>query len=135
MPMTCSICKHPQRKAIDAELLGGASYRDVAGRYGCSKTAVNRHMEHIREAVHQAHEAQALDIAKQLDTVNKVAQSVMVGALRDKKTHHLALAASDRILKQLDFQHRVNKLDELEREVEELRRVVGSGQDGDEWQQ
>jgi transposase-like protein len=132
MSRVCTVCTHPERKAIDAALLGGSSCRDVAGRYGCSKTSVNRHMEHIQQAVHQAQEAIALDIAKQLDTVNKVAQSVMVNALRDKKTHGLALAASDRILKQLDFQHRVNQLSEMEKEIEALKQAL---QMNDPWQQ
>jgi hypothetical protein len=43
MPNTCTICAHDQRRDVDHDLLGGASVRDVEGRYGVSKSAVDRH--------------------------------------------------------------------------------------------
>jgi|SRR5579859_1066225 len=43
MAMTCSICKHPERASIEASLAHGQSLRDIAGRYGLSKSAVERH--------------------------------------------------------------------------------------------
>ena len=43
MPRTCSICRHPQRHAIEADLRAGSSYRDVGRRYNISKDAVSRH--------------------------------------------------------------------------------------------
>ena len=39
----CTVCVHPDRATIDAELLQGISYPTVAGRYGLSTTAVFRH--------------------------------------------------------------------------------------------
>ena len=43
MPRTCSICRHPQRHAIEADLRAGLSYRDIARRYNLSKDVICRH--------------------------------------------------------------------------------------------
>jgi hypothetical protein len=43
MAATCSICTHEARDDLNRALLGGASVRDVAGRSGVSKSAVDRH--------------------------------------------------------------------------------------------
>jgi hypothetical protein len=43
MPRNCSICRHPQRYEIEADLQAGLSYRDVARRHSISKDAVTRH--------------------------------------------------------------------------------------------
>ena len=43
MPRTCTICRHPQRQEIEADLQAGLPYRDVARRYSISKDAVFRH--------------------------------------------------------------------------------------------
>jgi hypothetical protein len=45
MPQTCSVCKSKRHEEINRELVSGTSYRDIAGRYGLSKTAVARHKE------------------------------------------------------------------------------------------
>ena len=46
MATSCTICTHEQQKEIDHDLIGGAAVRDVAGRYGVSKSAVDRHRRH-----------------------------------------------------------------------------------------
>ena len=43
MARSCSVCEHPERQAIEAALRSGASVRDLAGRFGASKTALWRH--------------------------------------------------------------------------------------------
>jgi hypothetical protein len=43
MPRKCSICRHPQRHEIEADLQVGLSYRDIARRYSIPKDAVFRH--------------------------------------------------------------------------------------------
>ena len=46
----CYTCSHPNRAAIDAELLQGVSFRTVAGMYGLSPSALHRHRnEHMDE--------------------------------------------------------------------------------------
>jgi hypothetical protein len=44
----CTVCKHPELAAIDAALASGASVRAVAGQFGVSKTAVDRHHNHAK---------------------------------------------------------------------------------------
>jgi hypothetical protein len=34
MPMTCTVCAHPERKAIDKALVAGAAKRRIAADYG-----------------------------------------------------------------------------------------------------
>jgi hypothetical protein len=47
MPQKCSICRHPQRHEIEADLRAARSYRDIARRYSISKDAVSRHRAHV----------------------------------------------------------------------------------------
>jgi hypothetical protein len=42
----CSVCRHAQHDAIDTALKAGESVRVLAGRFGLSKTAVDRHRNH-----------------------------------------------------------------------------------------
>ena len=40
---TCSICKSEAKEAVDQALVAGTSLRDIAGQYGLSKSALDRH--------------------------------------------------------------------------------------------
>jgi hypothetical protein len=40
---TCSVCGHPERQGIDQALAAHEPYRDIAGRFGTSKSALHRH--------------------------------------------------------------------------------------------
>ncbi|MGA7741810.1 MAG: hypothetical protein WCE40_08225 [Polyangia bacterium] len=57
MPRTCTICKHPNRHEIDQALVSGRSFRDVAGQYETSPSAVHRHRSHVLPAVAEAKQA------------------------------------------------------------------------------
>jgi hypothetical protein len=47
---TCSVCKSKSVRRINLELIGGTSYRDIAGQFRLSKTAVARHKQaHVPE--------------------------------------------------------------------------------------
>jgi hypothetical protein len=43
MARRCSICTHAQRTEIEIDLINSGTFRDVAGRYGVSVSAVHRH--------------------------------------------------------------------------------------------
>jgi hypothetical protein len=43
MPRTCTICRHPEREAIDRALVRSEPYRHIAAQYGVSTTALQRH--------------------------------------------------------------------------------------------
>jgi hypothetical protein len=43
MPQTCTICRHPERLDIEADLRASTPYRDIARRHDVSKDALSRH--------------------------------------------------------------------------------------------
>jgi transposase-like protein len=49
MPRTCTICRHPKRPDIEADLRAGMSYRDVARRHDISQHALWRHRTHVSQ--------------------------------------------------------------------------------------
>ncbi len=58
MPRTCTICAHAEREAIDAALVAGEPFRNIAERSGTSPPALFRHRaDHIPPALAQATEA------------------------------------------------------------------------------
>ncbi len=58
MPRTCTICRHSQRERIEQALLAGRGLRDVAARFGTSKTSLARHKEkHLKAELVAAHRA------------------------------------------------------------------------------
>jgi hypothetical protein len=108
MPRTCTICTHAQRAAIEAALVAGNGHRDIAGRFGLSKTAVARHAsDHVKQEIAQAQEArdeaQALDVVRQLKAINAAAVAILAAARRTGE-HETALRAIDRIQRQLELQ-------------------------------
>lgn len=58
VPRRCTVCVHPERRAIDASLVAGEPYRVIAKRHGVSHDAVNRHrLRHLPAAMVQANAA------------------------------------------------------------------------------
>ncbi len=52
MPRTCTVCHHDDREPLDAELVMGIPYRDLASRYGVSISALSRHRrDHVSPAL------------------------------------------------------------------------------------
>ncbi|HXC43713.1 MAG TPA: hypothetical protein VNY51_09360 [Candidatus Dormibacteraeota bacterium] len=48
MPLTCSICKHPERAAIETAHVEGASLRDIAKVHpGITIWSLSRHFKHL----------------------------------------------------------------------------------------
>ena len=47
MSRRCSVCESVDRPAIDELLIAGRSIRDVARRFGVSKSTLHRHCSHI----------------------------------------------------------------------------------------
>jgi len=54
MPRKCTVCSSPDRDAVDTALLRGASFRDVANRFGVSHAAAFRHNGHMKRAAVRA---------------------------------------------------------------------------------
>ena len=56
MPRVCTVCRHPEREAIDADLVGGQrTLRHIASSSAISTRSLQRHRSHITaEIVHAA---------------------------------------------------------------------------------
>jgi hypothetical protein len=51
----CSVCSHPALDNIDAALIRRRPYREIAGRFGVSDSALSRHLnEHLAADVQKA---------------------------------------------------------------------------------
>ena len=46
MPRTCSVCTAPSRNDVDRALAEGASFRNIARRFGTTASSVYRHNAH-----------------------------------------------------------------------------------------
>src|SRR5260370_37935836 len=108
MPRTCTICTHPQRAALEAQLVAGIAYRTIADHFSVSKTALIRHAgDHVKQQIAQAQEAreeaQSLDVVRQLRAINAAAIAILTAARRTGE-HDIALKAIDRIQRQLELQ-------------------------------
>jgi hypothetical protein len=107
MTRTCTVCQHAERAAIDAALVAGAPYRNIAQQFDVGYTAVARHKEHIGAAIVASQEAReeahALDVVKQLKTINATTVAILAEA-RQQKDPEIALKAIDRIQRQIELQ-------------------------------
>jgi len=56
VPRTCLACNSPQREEIDNALAAGHSFRDIAGRFSLSRSALHRHKNHVAQAIVEASE-------------------------------------------------------------------------------
>jgi len=56
MPRTCLACKSPERLKIDKALVSGAPLREIAGRWGFSKSSLERHKSHVSVAIERTQE-------------------------------------------------------------------------------
>jgi len=55
MAKPCSICTHQERNAIDRALLGRVTLREIEGRFGVSKSALDRYRrQHVGPALANA---------------------------------------------------------------------------------
>lgn len=84
----CSICNHPQRVEIDKALISGATYREIAQRFGASRDALYRHRKngHIAE--------QIAKVAKK----KEIRQAEQIAAAVEEKERH-EVASVDKLLK------------------------------------
>jgi len=89
MARPCTICTHPKRAEIDKLLLQDTSYRDIAGRFGLSKTAISRHKEShigtdlkdVREVMVAAREEALAQIkTEELETLEDVKAEIITEA-------------------------------------------------------
>jgi DNA-binding transcriptional ArsR family regulator len=84
MARTCSICTHAERGAIDADLVAGVSYRDIAERYGVSSSALSRHLRtHLVALLAGRDEVNADNLLGQVRDLRRQAQAIKDRAERE----------------------------------------------------
>lgn len=114
MPRKCTICIHEQREAIEADLLKGGSYRDVAKQWQVSYSALHRHSQTcIPRAVAAAkQQGESLSAAAGDDLLSKVAEleskAKNIGKqAEDKGDLKTALAAIRELTRIIELQARL----------------------------
>jgi hypothetical protein len=117
MPRTCSICAHPKRPEIDAALVRPDSLRVIAGRFGTSKSSLERHRDKcvsdlLAKAKDISDVAAASHLVDELLKLTKKTGEVLTRAVREKNGD-LALKAIARLERQLELKARLlGKLEE-----------------------
>ena len=94
MPQTCSICRHPEKTAIEDLLLRNRlSLRTVAERMGVSPWALHRHKAHLASAVIVAAEIAGADslLARVEEVLSEVKQ--IAAAAKKQKDWPAAVSA------------------------------------------
>ena len=81
MPRKCSICSHPDVEGINEALVVGETLRDIAGRFGISKSSLARHKDahlpaHLAKAQDAEEAAQADDLLSQIEDLRGQAQVI-----------------------------------------------------------
>ena len=90
MARTCTVCRHPDRPAIDQALINHRPYRDIARHFSVSKDAAVRHHDaclpavlvKAREAEDVAH---AIDVVQQLKAINAACLGVLNDARKRRR--------------------------------------------------
>ncbi len=132
----CTICNHPQRVEIDKALISGATYREIAQKYGVSKDALYRHRKNGHIAEHIAKAARK----KEIKQAREIASVVEVKARNEAANAETLLqqitSLKDRALTILDNAEREGTreaclaLGEVRRTLEFLAKITGELQDG-----
>jgi hypothetical protein len=93
----CTICTHPDRAAIEAAVVSGASFRLISSQFQVGYKSVERHAaDHISQAIQQSQkakeEAAALDVVQQLQAINSVSLRILQEARSEKEQFTETLA-------------------------------------------
>lgn len=151
MGRRCSICSHPERKAIDSALLDASTgYRKVAKRFNLSEAATFRHRQNHLSAVvarafetrqgprpdpsasiHPAIEARAHAIAKHTDEVESQKDQQAIDTYQQLRAINAACLEVLREARR-DGKHSIllRAVDRIARQIELQARLLGQIQDG-----
>jgi hypothetical protein len=104
MSAKCKICNHDRRQEIEQALFRGDSHRAISQQFSVSRYVVDRHLQHVADAVKRARELVEIDHGKtvlmQLRELVSQAQYLGLRAERagDNRTALAALRDVTRIL-------------------------------------
>ena len=111
MPRTCTVCTHADKSEIDRALLDGQPLRDIAGRFGTSRSALLRHKQTdipatLAKAKQAEEEVQAETLFERLRAINRETAEILREA-RESSSPSIALAAINRVERQLELEARL----------------------------
>ena len=97
MGRTCTICTHDESHTINVALVRRGTYRDIAGQYNVSKSALKRHsQDHIPKLLVEASEALAVaeadDLLSRIESLQARTIAILE-ATEGTHDHRTALAA------------------------------------------
>jgi predicted RNA-binding Zn ribbon-like protein len=114
MPRICTICTHPKHSEIDRRLLAGepvrAIVRAISGHVPISKTSLQRHQQHVSEAISKSQEAVEIahgdDLVSELQQLASEARRLQAKAEADGDTR-TAIAALRELTRLIELRARV----------------------------
>ncbi len=97
MAMTCTICRHPERDAINAALIAQEPLRSIAKRTGTHAAAIFRHKQShlplvLTNAAREVEVVQAMSLLEQVEVFQATALAIMAEA-KAMGNHYIALMA------------------------------------------
>jgi hypothetical protein len=111
MVKRCSVCNHPSRLQIDHGLVTGVPYRNLAGQFGLSPSALCRHRKHLARASEaqrrqEDHSYQAA-VLDRLDLLSVRLDRLFNAATGDYRSPFVALGCIRESIRLLSLQERV----------------------------
>jgi len=90
MGRTCHCCEHPERDAIDAALVSGASMTEVSDRFGVSRSSASRHsLNHLSASLvamkAQAQEDNRASLLERIETLIERGETMFAAAASEGK--------------------------------------------------
>jgi len=140
MGNSCGICNHPERLAIDRELVEGKSKADIARRFGVSDDAVRNHGDnHLSRQLVKAHERKeiihAADLVTRIESLLSKSENILSEAEK-KKQFTLALNAIRESRSTLELLYKIAAhLHEVRRLELEAKQEQGQVQDREDSEQ
>lgn len=119
MPRSCSVCSHPQRAMLEQALAGAASLRDVAQRFGVSKTAAGRHW-----LLHGNESGQAREDGQEGDSMTKKKTNADTHAEQSPPQGSLALAKAEVAAAEAEVEAALMQVGGVENERRAVEREV-----------
>lgn len=112
MARPCTICIHPQRQALEAELARGEPNQRVAAKFGVTESAIRRHLssKHAQMAAQQAIQARVIEagrsVLERLRDLNREALEILSEARSHNKQRD-AIAAIHALTRLLELEARL----------------------------
>ena len=128
MAMTCKVCRHKEKEAIDRLIVNGEPLRSIARQYGVSGASLGRHKEKCLveklKAVKQQENLNSEKLIRQIEHLQTKALNILAIAEKcgDLRT---ALQAIREARGNLELANKLMIESELEARVTELEKKLG----------